>query len=127
MQVYSKEQLAAMSDLEINKALATLLLDMQGAPYKFVETVPSAFEALRGADLSNVISVVCGFGFRLDYCNDWNHVMNLAVEYRIRISPYMDIWCADFIATGQSYFDKNPLRAIACCLILVLQAAARLG
>lgn len=107
--IYTKEQLQGMSDLEVNRALAMLMHKYAGIVGDWMPN------GVKVNDESNI------FYSERDYCNNPSDIMPLAFEYKIRISPYMDIWCADFIATGQSYFDSNPMRAITCCLILVLQ------
>jgi len=118
---YTKEQLQGMSNKDVNIALARILLDKQGAPYHLSDTVTlTKLEKLRDDKFDDAIEVVCGFGFRLDYCNTPNDIMPLAFEYNIGLQPARNQWQA-FSATADFYDDESPLRAIACCLILVLQ------
>lgn len=91
---YTKEQLQAMSDFDVNKVL-TKLITGYGLP-----------------------ASCC-----LDYCNTPNDIMPLAFEYELNIHKTR---CGDpewmcSSRTNRYYEDLNPLRAIACCLILVLQ------
>lgn len=122
----TKEQLQAMSDKEINTALATLVFDAQGAPYVINQTVTlGKMDKMRqdclGYELyPHAIDVICGFGMRIDYCNTPNDIMPLAFERKIGLQPAGKNWQA-FAATADFYDDKKPLRAIACCLILALQ------
>lgn len=132
---YTKEQLQEMSDKEINTALATLVFDAQGAPYVINQTVTlSKMDKMRqdclGYELyPHAIDVICGFGMRTDYCNNPSDIMPLAFEYAIgvEVNPIRTEWLArtcDISMSSMSficYIDKKPLRAIACCLILVLQ------
>lgn len=102
---YTKEQLQEMSDFEVNKALANLL-DLQLAASQ-----PSKVS----------VSVIVG-----DTCTTFNFknpsdIMLLAFENKIGVQHFnRGNWQAH--SQGDEVFhDKNPLRAIACCLILVLQ------
>lgn len=122
---YTTQQLQAMSDYEVNKALAKKLLDKQGAPYNFVETKPTKLEDLRGTDLSKVVSVVCGFGFRLDYCNNPNDVMPLAFERGIKLDCVACPAGSGFVYYAKSYDGKlqsdydSVCRAIACLILMM--------
>lgn len=127
---YTKEQLQAMSDKEINTALATLVFDAQGAPYVINQTVAlGKMDKLRqdclGYELyPHAIDVICGFGMRIDYCNTPNDIMPLAFEYGVEYKklPLTQKFAADSPSDYHSRcVNENPLRAIACCLILVLQ------
>ena len=91
----TKQQLRAMSDFEVNKALSY------------------------SAEMDGVWR---------DYCNIPNDIMPLAFEYKLNIlSP--DAFSSEFAGGWNCFndggscviYDANPLRAIACCLILVLQ------
>lgn len=128
----TKEQLQAMSDKEINTALATLVFDAQGAPYVINQAVTlGKMDKMRqdclGYELyPHAIDVICGFGMRIDYCNTPNDIMPLAFENKLRITPHVkSMWlCLSShkdVRKRKEYFDKKPLRAIACCLILALQ------
>jgi hypothetical protein len=64
----------------------------------------------------------------VDYCNNWNDLMPLVVEYKIcliRTNEYGDKWCAD---PNMDDFDsvrvvlKDAKRALAECLLQVLIA-----
>lgn len=59
-----------------------------------------------------------------DYCNSPNHIMPLVFEYDVSLIKMLSDWRActnNGIYVVHSFDDENPLRAIACCLILVLQ------
>jgi len=106
---YTTQQLQAMSDFEVNKGLAHKL---------GMKTIPD------GA--CNESEVYCGFdqygwAYR-DYCNNPNDIMPLAFERRIGISTYLksDDWMAFMCDnSGKSFIDTNPLRAIACLLLMM--------
>lgn len=129
MTKYTKEQLQAMSDFEANKALAELLGFSKVR--NFNSLVPS---------LISVTDVCCGtledFESCVDYCNTPNDIMPLAFEHGISFDDGELLGCNHFTAykslnyddiTGavlnanHHFTDANPLRAIACCLILILQ------
>ena len=122
---YTKEQLQAMSNKDVTIALARLLLDKHGAPYFLNDTVTvTKLEEIRGDTHPDAIEVVCGFSFRLDYCNTPNDIMPLAFKHGIWIQSVDGrdgrYWTAG-ANTYHAFQHDNPLRAIACCLILVLQ------
>lgn len=115
---YTKEQLQAMSDFEVNKALCTLL----------------------GKDVSGICELRNQMtGAVTDYCNTPNDIMPLAFEYGVVINKAEDIedieddegckgwvasggvysWMDELCTYGEAYFDENPLRAIACCLLMM--------
>jgi len=112
---HTREQLDGMSDLEITKVIAKKL----------------GMEIINQSD----DAVMCGYaGMRStvadrNYCNNWNDIMPLAVEYRIKISEDLGggYISSPHIITryemgGVIYFcHQSPQRAIACCLIMVLE------
>lgn len=113
---YTKEQLQGVSDFEVNKALGHLV-------YKnsYIE------RSVHGGSEISIINKDFAL-VMVDYCNNWNDVMPLAVEYGISLCPSEDKkdceWYADKIFSRNlesCWSDKSPQRAIACCLILVLQ------
>lgn len=119
------KQLEQMSEFEINKMLAKILLDKQGAPYEFIETKPTFIEEINGTDLSSVVTVVCGFKFRIDYCNNWNDIMPISVELKLNNGSCDDeFYSLLHINTDKfktiEFYDKKQQKAIACCAILVL-------
>lgn len=130
MSKLTKEQLQAMSDKQINTALATLVFDAQGAPYVINQTVTlGKLDKLRqdclGYELyPHAIDVICGFGMRIDYCNTPNDIMPLAFEHSVSLIKMLSGWRActnNGIYVVHFFDDENPLRAVVCCLILVLQ------
>lgn len=56
-----------------------------------------------------------------DYCNNPSDIMPLVFEHGVSLScrEILDDWLAHTALAD--YQDTNPLRAAACCLILVLQ------
>ena len=123
---YTKEQLDGMSDFEINKRIMVLLgyelsnwLNNNFGHYKYSETTIAKVK---------------------DYCKKWELIMPLAVEHGISLIKLNGDWMAihqwiyidDYYeSTGDgcglacdalhTFPHKSPQRAIACCLILVLQ------
>lgn len=105
------EQLQAMSDFEVNKALCIKLgYDVSGI-----------------SEQRNMMT-----GAVTDYCSNPNDIMPMAFEHNISIISCDggNTWWAEYateinqqfiMCSEQSYQDANPLRAIACCLIIVLQ------
>ncbi len=111
---YTKEQLQAMSDFEVNKALALLVDDFEEPPADCVTEIIG--DKLFYRNRSHGSYFECHKG----YCDEPNDIMPLQVKHKIGLQPASGEWQA-FAATADFYNDKNPLRAIACCLILVLQ------
>ena len=112
---YTKEQLQGMSDSFINELLHKSL-------GRFVNGAGQVTYML-GDDV--VYQNEGGANVRTNYCNNWNDVMPLAVEYMLCIDWFTDGRC---LVTQQNiktddiqYQSESPQRAIACCLILVLQ------
>ena len=99
----TKQQLADMSDFDVNKALCALL-------GKDVSGVDEQRNMMTGAVD--------------DYCNNPSDIMPLAFEHNVSLIKMLSDWRActnNGIYVTHSFDDKNPLRATACCLILVLQ------
>lgn len=114
----TKEQLQAMSDFDVNKALAVMLwfrLDNSQDG-----STPEVLVIRRTCD--SLISTA------VDYCNIPNDIMPLAFEHGVSFFHNVDSWIAMksmLSVASPSYKDTNPLRAIACCLILVLQGKVK--
>jgi hypothetical protein len=111
---YTREQLAGMSDYDINEALAIKL------GYIINNT-----QYLGYADRDeNIVLLYEGVGFDL---NGWNTIMPLAIKYNIALSPADNRpeggqWYADRIFSDElesCWCDKKPQRAIACVLLLM--------
>jgi hypothetical protein len=101
---YTKEQLEGMSDFEVSKALCLLLgFDVNGVTESWNQMI-------------NAVP---------NLCEDWSRLMPLAVEHKINLMKYNDQngWMAIRSAPPVAIYSINqsPQRAIACCLILVLQ------
>ena len=102
MSKLTKKQLQGMSDIQILRKLYELLgFEVHEYVFEEVITIRSG-DKVTTAELSP------------------NDIMPLAFEYKIGLQPARSEWQA-FAATSDFYDDTNPLRAIACCLILVLQ------
>ena len=57
----------------------------------------------------------------IDYCGDWSILMPLVVEYRVSLSAARDSkWSAATHLNECLVFNKNPQRALAECLLEVL-------
>ena len=104
---YTKEQLEGMNDFEVSKALCVLLgFDVNGVTESWNQMI-------------NAVP---------NLCEDWSRLMPLAVEHDI---IYGMVICP--AGSAAAYYAKQiggdtttsyaptPQRAIACCLILVLQ------
>ena len=100
---YTKEQLETMSDFEVSKALCVLLgFDVNGVTESWNQMI-------------NAVP---------NLCEDWSRLMPLAVEHCIdTASPARGVnsWIAHRHNCDHYYCDVKLQRAIACCLILVLQ------
>lgn len=115
----TKEQLQAMSDFEVNKALSLLLDDFEEPPADCVTEIIG--DKLFYRNRSHGSYVECHKG----YCEEPNDIMPLAFDNHLTIH-YVDNgcehkWFATKPYSPEHFHDVNPLRAISCCLILVLQ------
>jgi hypothetical protein len=116
---YTKDDLSKMSIAEINEALHKILV-------RWVDGDGHVTWML-GDDI--ITQTEGGYAGKVNYCNDWNDIMPLAVEHGIGMgkSPVRKEWVARSCNHDHSQFmfrccfDASPQRAIACCLILVLQ------
>jgi len=111
-----------MTDFELNKAIARALYPEAKIHLDKGENCAVFIKNPNGSDLP-WIQVK-------DYCNNWNDLMPLVVEYRLCLSNLYDPtdWAA--IKTDEKGYqkiveiNKNPQRALAECLYKVLQAKA---
>lgn len=58
------------------------------------------------------------------YCTSAKYIMPLAFEHSVSLIKMLSGWRActnNGIYVVHSFDDENPLRAVVCCLILVLQ------
>ena len=106
---FTKEHLRDMNTTEINTTLARLLdFNLQWHSMKDIGRILVVEES--DGNLSRIP----------DYCNNPSDIIPLAFEYRVSIEWFSDGRC--LVSTNtEVYQSTNPLRAIACCLILVLQ------
>lgn len=114
----TKEQLQAMSDFEVNKALAEML------GLKISENQYMDYDYRDGRVV--IIDRYSVGDTTVDYCNTPNDIMPLAFEHGVGLAPNKDSWEAftledNYQVVQNQFVDGFPLRAIACCLILVLQ------
>ena len=105
---YTKEQLECMHNDELSKLLcASLGFNVQNFVFEGVVTIER-------------VGKISTFDMM-----DWNDIMPLAVEHEISLMKYNDQngWMAIRSAPPVAIYSINqsPQRAIACCLILVLQ------
>lgn len=110
---YTTQQLQGMSDFERNKAIALKL-------YPNVTVVRSM------PDDESVTIIVAGEFTKImvDYCNNPSDIVPLAFERNIGLSPNRDSWTAftlqkNWQIVDKQYMDENPLRAIACLLLMI--------
>lgn len=109
---YTKEQLEAMSDFEVNQAL-------------FEKLIPAncfSYEVDKRPDSESIYWNTAENEYVIDYCNNPNDIMSLAFERRIGISTYLksNDWMVFMCDnSGKSFIDTNPLRAIACLLLMM--------
>lgn len=117
---HTKEQLQGMSDFEVNCELAYLVSENVHSIYRETggKDSVSIFKELDSGEL-----ICCEIK---DYCNNPSDIMPLAFEHGIHFGPQHKAWYAihDTSMLSENPIElenENPLRAIACCLILVLQ------
>ena len=111
---YTKEQLEGMNNLEINECLHKTLnrwINIGGrATWMLDDDIITQSES--------------GHIAEVNYCKNWNDIMPLAVEHNLTLQNVVgrggNYWMAG-PNTYHHYCDSSPQRAIACCLILVLQ------
>lgn len=116
-----REVLQRMSDLEVNTAIAELFISKNVKGTCSVRKYePTKLEVLQDLDVSRCVTLQIGcLIYKFAPCENANDIMPMAFSMKISLSPYMDIWIAEIIATGLSYADRNPLRAVACLILLV--------
>ena len=130
---YTQEQLEAMSDFELNKAVAksighiTFKSSMEGGCDIGTEQVCRGVRFNKWVDYCNNWSDMDKW---VDYCNNWSDMGTLIFDSGINLeSPEsigIDDWCAsNFSAVGLgstiNSYSENPLRASAIIYILIKQ------
>lgn len=108
----NKEQLKVMSKFELGKTIARLL----GLTVSINQYMDYA-----DRDENVVLLIPAGDSFSIDNPKD---IMPLAFEHKICLLSMFGTWDAythNGIHPRHNFEDENPLRAIACCLILLLQ------
>ena len=110
----NSEEISKLSDFELNKAIAELIY-------------PELNWVMSNTCYDNTTVVAnSGDGWKLNYCNNWNDLMPLVVEHEISLNDATNSeWIADTfrVMPRNELFSisKNPQRALAECLLLVLQ------
>jgi hypothetical protein len=118
----NKEQLEAMSDAEINKAVAISASAYEEVPC-YGEVVIVGDKECYYDDERNI------FECHADYCDSYEDMMPLVFEHGIELSPlFSDDWCASSIQSYTYEEDpiyehharhENPLRAAAIVYLLM--------
>lgn len=115
---YTREQLEKMSYAEINVDLHCKIL---GEPWgRFAEVSDSLKHLCLHDAAGNPY-----FEDVPDYCNSWEDIMPLAVEYDVvwvksQLTAFANIdWDRDYFDFSHSYKCDKPQRAIACCLLMM--------
>lgn len=104
----SKRQLNDMDDFQINMTLANII-GLKVSKSQFINI------DCRGS------GVLFGVGHVFDF-NNPNSIIPLQFKYDIGISRWFERSTKKWVAECQvSFIHENPLRAISCCLILLLQ------
>jgi hypothetical protein len=113
---HTKEQLRQMSDFERNKLLAKLV-DPNARVYRSIEGSDGI--TIDGSDYCRIM---------IDYCNAWNDIMPLAIEYGIMYEISENRLGERLVrafnidkTTITPWTAISPQRAIASCLIMVLE------
>ena len=116
---YTKEQLEAMSDFEINKALLLKVIEEDSLPVVWFSGVRFYSENER---IFKSWLEVNDFGRyeekeEIDYCENWSDIMPLAVEHGIDYCKYE----GGFVASNDrfGFYGESLQRAIACCLLVM--------
>ena len=112
---HTREQLDGMSDSEINKRIMVLL------GYELSNWLNDNFGHYKHGE-STIAKVI-------DYCQKWESIMPLAVEHGITLKRVACPAGSGFAHYAESYcglyhtdYIEPPQRAIACCLIMVLES-----
>ncbi len=100
-----------MDNYNLNRAIAELVY-------------PNAIEI--GATTTSLGAIFVGFdnftGDYVDYCHNWNDLMPLVIEHGIGFYKNVKgLYCAYGLSMIQ-VFNQDPQRALAECLLLVLQS-----
>lgn len=114
---HTREQLDALSELEINKILLT------SAGIEHYEQEGKVYYGTKH-DGGIVVSICTEFNYE-----KWQDIMSLAVEYGVTLKSVACPAGSGFAHYAESYcglyhtdYIEPPQRAIACCLIMVLES-----
>ena len=104
--------MSELSEYEVNRDIAYLVI--KGNRRIVMADCYRVWETFEGKVLNE-----------LDYCNNWNDLMPLVVEHKIQLRTWGDKWFATERSRHiHSAAYENPQRALAECLLLVLEAKA---
>jgi len=99
------EQVSALSDTELNRAMLDSFMPYWAEDKDIIKGVQKG---------------------KFNYLEDWNITMPLAVEHNLQIDLYQNSKTGEVTAFSvMGHFagiDKNPLRAICECLVLIALA-----
>jgi hypothetical protein len=107
----AREQVSQLSDAELNRAMVWLNPPKNRVWY---------------CDCSHSCNEIWSGGNQLDYMDDYNLTMPLAVKYRLCIQPAKaspEAWFSYDKHGASSFMRANPLRAI--CEVLLMIAMER--
>ena len=113
---FTHDQLLHMTDFQLNSTLATLLgLNLLPDEDPLHNDTAAVYHNGCNSEEYN--------GTNIDYCNNVLDIMHLSFQYKIGCIPcgYKELWKARDVNADFEVFSTNPLRAITCCLILLLQ------
>lgn len=117
---YTTQQLRTISDFEVNKALAKIL------PY--TQVIGSGKYPSQSEDAVHVERRKTKYGnieeLGVDYCNNPNDIMPLAFDRSIcliqtDVGKELGQWTAFTWIGVSEYINTNPLRAIACLILMM--------
>jgi len=119
-----------MNNQEINLAIAKLVHP------EARKIQPDAIDFCKDGE-GVLVSLAYGSASLVDYCNNWNDLMPLVVEHKIALMPeyfddivMTDNWEAEYEIIPNGYqcsVNKDPQRALAECLLKVLESKLREG
>lgn len=103
-----------MTDLEVNKEIAELILSMRAL----------SMRAEASKDSEDFIKFIIKPSCERDYCNNWNDLMPLCIEHGVdlwRLKSSVWVSAQSNKHNNKHFRNENPQRALAECLLKVLQ------
>jgi len=115
MNKLSPEQVSKLSDENLTKGIAEFVYPKNGWDIYRNNSKIDPDTYIRYEDSSHYEQV--------DYCNNWNDLMPLIIEYRIELreGTRTNGWKAFHRGIGVVISNDTPQRALAECVLLVLQ------